>query len=68
MGSKSNDWYPYKEKKRELQDTEAKGRRPRVDRGRDWSCAAQTKECQETPEVKRGKEGFSSRALGGLTS
>ena len=32
------------------------------DSSRDWSYTAQAKECPESPEAKRLKEGFSPRA------
>ena len=46
------------------EDTEAQGRKPCEDRGRDWSYAATTEEHPE-PQVGRSKERFTPRNFRG---
>ena len=62
MGPKSNDKCLYKTRREDMEE-----RRPHEDGDRDQSDAATSQGMPEASRSQRGKEVFSTRALGGRT-
>lgn len=65
MTPKSNDWCPFKRRKREVWDTKIQGRSPLKDRGEIGAISPQVKECENHQKLEKAKKEISPIASRG---